>query len=821
MSTTQAVLDLIISLRDEASAGLAGIAGTLTSTVAPAAAGAAVAVGGIFAGVGAVAFSTADQIDQATDRMTSALALSEGGAANFEGVLKSIYANNYGESFDDIAASLVSVEGAFGRLGGTQGVGELQQVTEEALAIRDAFGVEVTESANAAATLIQDFGLTAEEAMNFLAAGFQNGLNASDDFLDTIGEYSTQFANGGATAEEFFSLLQSGMQGGMLGTDKAADAFKEFRVRIQDGSTLTAASLEMIGINADELAAKMADGSVTAADAFQQVMEALNATDDANVRMQAGVGLLGTQFEDLGTEGALALSLVGTSLEELSGATDALNAQYSNLGSVFEGFKREVLVALAPLGDELLAVANDAMPTVKAGFAWFRDQLPSIIETGRSAIRGAVETVGSLVEAGRLLATGDFQGGIFGLEEDSSQIATLLQVRDTLLTVGQSLSDFVMQARASFEANWPTIQAVVLTAMAVIQAVIRAALGVIGPAVATLFQTLQKHGDDFKTIWEALAPVLGTVAAAIGAILLTLVGVVSGVFSGIAAAIDPFIEMVMRVAISISIAFEGIVMVLTGAFEFLVGLFTGNTELMSQAWERMSQGIQGIVMGLQLAVLSIVTGFVQTALAFFGGFVQGVIDFFANLYDELVGHSIVPDMVNGILGWFTTLYDRGVASIRSLWQEVGKLFDTAKNNLIQAATNIGEGIANAINDAVDSVVDGIRETLNKIINLMNTAISSFNTLPGPDIPMIPTFAKGTPFAPGGLALVGENGPELVSIPRGSRVMTAGRSRALLTEGGTGGGIQVNVFIERVSNDMDVEEMVWKVALGLQERGYGV
>ena len=34
---------------------------------------------------------------------------------------------------------------------------------------------------------------------------------------------------------------------------------------------------------------------------------------------------------------------------------------------------------------------------------------------------------------------------------------------------------------------------------------------------------------------------------------------------------------------------------------------------------------------------------------------------------------------------------------------------------------------------------------------------------------VPKYATGTSFHPGGLALVGERGPELVSMPRGSRV----------------------------------------------------
>lgn len=37
-------------------------------------------------------------------------------------------------------------------------------------------------------------------------------------------------------------------------------------------------------------------------------------------------------------------------------------------------------------------------------------------------------------------------------------------------------------------------------------------------------------------------------------------------------------------------------------------------------------------------------------------------------------------------------------------------------------------------------------------------------------PAIPAFANGTNFAPGGMALVGERGPELVNLPRGSQVI---------------------------------------------------
>jgi hypothetical protein len=46
---------------------------------------------------------------------------------------------------------------------------------------------------------------------------------------------------------------------------------------------------------------------------------------------------------------------------------------------------------------------------------------------------------------------------------------------------------------------------------------------------------------------------------------------------------------------------------------------------------------------------------------------------------------------------------------------------------------------------------------------------------------IPGFATGTNFAPGGLALVGEQGPELVNLPRGSQVHTASETRGMMEQ----------------------------------------
>lgn len=59
------------------------------------------------------------------------------------------------------------------------------------------------------------------------------------------------------------------------------------------------------------------------------------------------------------------------------------------------------------------------------------------------------------------------------------------------------------------------------------------------------------------------------------------------------------------------------------------------------------------------------------------------------------------------------------------------------------------------------------------------------------VPISGAFASGTDYAPGGLALVGERGPELLNIARGGRVYSAQETRLLLGSGSAG---QADAFL---------------------------
>lgn len=63
------------------------------------------------------------------------------------------------------------------------------------------------------------------------------------------------------------------------------------------------------------------------------------------------------------------------------------------------------------------------------------------------------------------------------------------------------------------------------------------------------------------------------------------------------------------------------------------------------------------------------------------------------------------------------------------------------------------------------------------------------------------YADGTSYAPGGMAIVGERGPELVDLPQGSQVFNTNKSRDLMRGSGGGDGsiAGVRVFVDQDGN----------------------
>lgn len=275
-------------------------------------------------------------------------------------VLENVYGDNFGESMEDVAAGLSEVYRNTGLVGE-----ELEATTKAAYALSDTFGYDVSESARAAKAMMTNFGISGEEAMGMIAAGAQNGLDYSGELIDTINEYSVQFSKLGFTADEMFSVFQQGADSGAWNLDKVGDAVKEFSIRSIDGSKTTVEAFESLGLNADEMMATFAGGGEDASIAFQGVLAALMDMDDEVQRDAIGVGLFGTQWEDLGTDAMSALLNMQSGAYDTEDALGKINeVKYDNLNDAFEAVKRQGEVALLPLASTIAEAFTDMAPII-------------------------------------------------------------------------------------------------------------------------------------------------------------------------------------------------------------------------------------------------------------------------------------------------------------------------------------------------------------------------------------------------------------------------------------------------------------------------
>ena len=316
--------------------------------------------------IGGMAINTAKDVDSAIDSYIAATGTATEATGQYEEVLKNIYKNNYGEDFQDIADSMAQVKTQLGEIEDTQ----LQSVTEDALALRDTFGFEVNESVRAAKMLMDQFGISSEEAYNLIAQGAQQGLDKNGDLLDSINEYSVHFKQNGLSATDMFNTFKQGADSGAFSIDKVGDAIKEMGIRMKDGSATD--SLKAMKLNADDIAQAFGEGGERASWAFGEVVEGLKNIEDPIEQNTAGVAIFGTMWEDLGKDAVFAMTEYGDKFDETVNTMDKLKeVKYDNLTDLFEGLKRNVEMLLLPLGNAL-------MPILKQVIQIISDNMPVI-----------------------------------------------------------------------------------------------------------------------------------------------------------------------------------------------------------------------------------------------------------------------------------------------------------------------------------------------------------------------------------------------------------------------------------------------------------
>ncbi|MFQ9088830.1 MAG: phage tail tape measure protein [Oscillospiraceae bacterium] len=596
---------------------------------------------------------------------TNQVAASTGAAGKeLEGlrdVVEDVYAANYGDSVADVGDAVAMVNRNMANLDQNG----LTAATEGALALRDAFEYDVAESTRAAEAIRKNFGSSAEEAFSLIAAGAQNGLDYSGELIDTINEYSSQFAKLGFDADGMFNILQAGADGTAWNLDKVGDAIKEFSIRAIDGSDSTVEAFTSLGYNAENIMATFAAGGEGANKAFFDVINTLMAVDDQVERDALGVALFGTMWEDLGTEAMEAMAGASQAAYDTEGALEKINqVKYNDLDSAIQGIGRQMEVALLPAADAVYQSLMDSMPEITEAMEEVSPVIAEIAGDFADWAGGAIsDGLPVLVDGIRDFA--NWAGKAY--EKAKPFLSFLWEHKGTVLAVAAALRVLgpaigaVTTAMNAFKTA-KTFMALLQSSGKIAQvtaafqrfgSILTGPLGIIiavAGAIALLYKNwdtvkawLVNFGNTVNQIWTNFSNMVGNAIAAIGQKFPMLGAYLQGWWESIQAAVD-----------NVKAIFQNII-------DFISNVFSGNW---SAAWQNIVNifgNLFGMIVNLAKAPINGVISAINWVISKINSISVTIPDWVPGVGGKTLGFNIptIPQLAEGGVATSPTLAEIG------------------------------------------------------------------------------------------------------------------------------------------------------------------
>jgi hypothetical protein len=316
---------------------------------------------------------------------------------------------------------------------------------------------------------------------------------------------------------------------------------------------------------------------------------------------------------------------------------------------------------------------------------------------------------------------------------------------------------------------------------------------------ATISGDMAKSADEFNDSLNAIGRSLsGPFNEAVTALLPAITSIAQGIV-GIIKAFTALPQPVQATLLVIGGLLTALV-ALAPAISAIVSIGSAIAGLFAAGGVLASAG--SVIAGLATAFIVLITGpvgivalLVAAGVAIYafrdqiGAAFNAVVNFIGGAFNKIgdllkAGAQAYMDYyVKPILGFFKGLYDGAVAIFGRIGSAIGGAFQT---------------VVATIKNVFRSVLQYLADRVNFAAGLINVLIRSFNRLPAPDIPLVPTLSVPA-FAQGGtvnrptLAMVGEGGQREYIIPESkmaaasSNFLAGARGGAVLAGAASGGG----------------------------------
>ena len=404
-------------------------------------AGAVAVIGAGAAAALLAAFKDGLQQEAGRDRLQALTGIDEAEARRLANAAGEAYASTFGESIEaNMDTARIATQYKLIDPAGT--TRDSQKVIQGLAGIADVLGEDVAPVSRAVSQMLRT-GLvkSADQAFDVLATGAREGVNASEDLLDTFIEYGTHFRDLGLSADEALGLLNQGLEGGAFNADKVADAMKELTIRVKEGGKDSTAALKELGLKAGATKDAFNAGGTAARDAFDSILTGLEDIKDPVDRNRLAIALFGTQAEDMAQ--ALGNLDLSTAVDQLTGVEGAAKRMFDTIAendaTKMEEAKRNIEVAADGMKGALAIAFSEPLGDLAD---WVTENRGPLLQFFADLVNGAFDFAIGASQAVGEFVSGPLAAMIEGLAAAIDWMNGSDPVPQELLDLSASMRDF-------------------------------------------------------------------------------------------------------------------------------------------------------------------------------------------------------------------------------------------------------------------------------------------------------------------------------------------------------------------------------------------
>lgn len=310
--------------------------------------------------IGKASMDEFNETENATRKVTSYFGETGTAAEETANIIKDVYVSGIVDSMDDAANAVIPVKENFHDLSDV----DLTNLTKIAASLDESYGVDMSETVRGINNLMVQFGMTSTEAMDFYVKGIQHGLDKTDELGDNLSEYAGKFAQAGYSAGEYFQLLNNGLDNGAYNLDKVNDAINEVTNRIADGTIES--NLDSYSDRTKQFFEAWKNGNGTQKDVIDSIVSDISNATTQQDKLNLATTAFGTMAEDGSLKFITALTSVGDTYRDVTGAATEFYNQSTTPAQQMESNLRALHQALVPIGEALMTGLNTILPPVTA-----------------------------------------------------------------------------------------------------------------------------------------------------------------------------------------------------------------------------------------------------------------------------------------------------------------------------------------------------------------------------------------------------------------------------------------------------------------------